>query len=231
MSAMQVARKSVYRWVRYHWLTEFIQYLIRRSSLLRLPAIKLELEVKPGEVIIDCGANVGDITSLFARAGAEVYAFEPNPTCFRILSRRFAVMRMVHCFNKGVMDRKCVLTLSTPGAHAEWDAVDTTVAATFIPPTNGFGKFAVQQDQVECIDLSDFIRSLGKRVRLLKLDIEGSELPVLNHLMDNDTMSLIDLVLVETHENQMPQLAPATGLLRERIRREGLEQKIRLDWY
>ena len=79
------------------------------ATRVKLAALDLELMVKSGDVIIDCGANIGSVTSLFARSGAIVYAFEPNPLSFTILSRRFRAMPTVHCFNQGVFDRQCRL--------------------------------------------------------------------------------------------------------------------------
>jgi FkbM family methyltransferase len=228
---MQRARKAVYRRIRYHWLTERAQHSVRRKRMLKLTAINLELEIEPGSVMIDCGANVGDVTSMFARSGATVYAFEPNPMCYRILAKRFRAMPMVHCFNKGVMDRRCTLTLNTPAPHGHWDAIEATVGASFMPDAFTPDEHAILETEIECIDLDQFIRSLNRRVRLLKLDIEGSELKVLNHLMDTGAIELIDQVVVETHEQQIPHLLEATNALRARIRREGLEPKIRLDWY
>jgi FkbM family methyltransferase len=229
-AVMQRARKALYRRIRYHWLIERAQHLVRCNRTLKMAAINLELEVEPGSVMIDCGANVGDVTSLFARAGATVYAFEPNPMCYSILSKRFRAMLMVHCFNKGVMDRRCTLTLRTPAPHGQWDAIEMTVAASFMSGALA-DEHAIQEVEIECIDLDQFIRSLNQRVRLLKLDIEGSELKVLNHLMDTGAIELIDLVVVETHERQMPHLLQATNALRARIQNESLEEKIRLDWY
>jgi FkbM family methyltransferase len=228
---MQGARKAVYRRIRYHWLTERAQHLFRRKRKLKLAAINLELKVEPGSVMIDCGANVGDVTSLFARSGATVYAFEPNPLCYRILAKRFRATPMVHCFNKGVMDQKCTLTLRTPAPHGHWDAIEMTVGASFMPDATTPDEHVIQEEEIECIDLDQFIRSLNRRVSLLKLDIEGSELKVLNHLMDTGAIKLIDQVVVETHERQMPHLREATNTLRARIRSERLESKIRLDWY
>lgn len=223
--------KSIYRQIRYHPLVENAQYFLRRDPILRIPSINLEFQCDPGELIVDCGANVGDVTSLFARAGATVYAFEPNSLCFSILERRFSLMPRVRCFHLGVMDRKATLTLNTPKAHGVWDALESTISSTFIPEGMQLDSGTIQRNDVECIDLNEFILSLSSRIRLLKLDIEGSEIPVLNHLIDRGTMELIDLAVVETHEKQMPHLLRATEQLRERIKTEGLEQKIRLDWY
>lgn len=223
-------RKAVYRAVRYHWLAERLLATFAPSPRLALPEVGLEIEVRPDEVILDCGANVGDITSRFARTGAEVYAFEPNPGVFRILSRRFRGLPRVHCLNQGVMDRECQLSLNIPAPRASSDAIDVSVAASFVGHAGNTPAGTMQQVDIPCIDLAAFIRALGRNVRLLKLDIEGAELPVLNSLLDSGVIHHVDLVLVETHEKQMPQLLAETEALRERLRREGLDDKVRLDW-
>jgi hypothetical protein len=87
----------------------------------------------------------------------------------------------------------------------------------------------MESSTAECIDLDAFIRRLGRRVRVLKLDIEGSEIAVLNRLLDTGTINLVDLVVAETHEWN-PNLLAATNALRERIDAEGLAAKVRLDW-
>jgi FkbM family methyltransferase len=193
-------------------------------------AHKFEIDVSPGDIIIDCGANIGDVTSLFARAGATVYAFEPNPLCFTILSKRFRALPMVRCFNQGVIDRHCTLTLTTPSAHQQWDAIETTIVSSFIPGAMHPEKYTVQEVEIECIDIDEFIRSLGRRVRLLKLDVEGAEILIINRLIDAGTIELVDLVAAETHERHIPSLIASTAALRLRIQNAGLGSKIRLDW-
>ena len=128
---------------------------------------------------------------------------KPNPLCFGILSRRFRYTSNVKCFQQGVMDRPCTLTLSTPTAHEQWDEIDTTVGASFVFPETK----EVTSTDVECIDLAAFISRLP-HVRLLKLDIEGSEIPVINHLMETGAIDKIDLTVVETHEPFPPNLRP-----------------------
>jgi FkbM family methyltransferase len=228
-------RKVIYRKIRYHWLTEWVQYQLRRTPTLRLSekrglAQDFEIDVNPGDIIIDCGANIGDVTSLFARAGATVYAFEPNPLCFSILCNRFRAIRGVRCSNHGVIDRHCTLTLSTPHAHERWDAIETTIVSSFIPGAMHTDKYTVQEAEIECIDLDKFIRSLGRRVRLLKLDVEGAEILIINRLIDTGTIELIDLVAAETHERHITGLMESTDALRRRIQNAGLGSKIRLDW-
>lgn len=223
-------RKFVYRTVRYHWLTERLLNTFAPTPRLVLPEVGLEIDVRPGDIIIDCGANVGDITSRFARSRAKVYAFEPNPLVFGILNRRFRGLPRVHCFNQGVMDRVCQLSLNIPAPKASSDAIDVSVAASFVGHAGNTPEGTMQQVDIPCVNLAEFVRNLGKNVRLLKLDIEGAELPVLNSLLDTGMIHRIDHVLVETHEKQMPQLLAETDTLRDRLRREGLDGKVRLDW-
>lgn len=219
-------KKLLRRKVRFDPRVERIQQHLRTRSTLLLRPIALKLEIFPDDILIDCGANVGDVTSSFARTGAKTYAFEPDPACFSVLSKRFSLVPNVTCLQNGVMDRNCSLILRSPAAHGNWDTLDSTVSSSFVRDDLPEGR----QTSVECIDLSDFINSLGKRVRLLKIDIEGAEIPVINRLIDSGAVDLIDLAVVETHEKQHPSLLHETNALRNRIAALGYASKFRLDW-
>jgi FkbM family methyltransferase len=221
-------KKRFRRHVRYTGVAEYLCSRLRHGRRLRLP-IGIDLDISPDDILIDCGANVGDVTTIFARTGAKVYAFEPQSVCFNILTRRFRMASKVTLINKGVMDRACLLDFSTPGPTTEWDALEATVAGSFLPEAMR-DDYMVSKSSVECTDIDKFIRSVG-RVRLMKLDIEGAEIAVLNKLMDSGTINLVDLIVAETHERQIPSLSAATGALRKRIDETGLSHKIRLDWY
>jgi FkbM family methyltransferase len=219
-------RKYLRRKIRYDARVERAQQILRMKPSLCLAPIGLEIWTKPGDILIDCGANVGDVTSTFARTGATVYAFEPDPLCFSVLSKRFALTPNVTCFHQGVMDRNCSLTLKSPNAHGKWDDLDSTVSSSFIHED----LLHARQTTVNCIDLSDFIFSLNSRVQMLKIDIEGAEIPVINRLIDSGAVDLINMAVVETHEKQQPSLSLETETLRHRIKASGYESKFRLDW-
>src|SRR5688572_2474837 len=58
-----------------------------------------------GDVAIDCGANVGKITTrLASRPGVKVYAFEPDPHAFQALKSNTQGLKNVICINKAVSD-------------------------------------------------------------------------------------------------------------------------------
>jgi FkbM family methyltransferase len=208
---------------------EYLRKILKGGRRLRLP-VGPEFEISPGDVLIDCGANVGDICSLFARTGATVYAFEPHPICWDIIRRRFRMISNVTCFNQGVMDRDCELPFRMPEAHDQFDAVDASTAASFTDGAMETERYSVKEANIRCIDIDKFINNLGRRVRILKLDVEGAEIAIINKLMDTGTIDLIDLVIAETHDWLMPALVDPTNALRERIVLEGRVDTIRLDW-
>ena len=224
-----VLPRRLYSSLRFHWITELLLIRTRRSSTLRLPEVGRELEVQPKDTIIDCGANVGHYVTRFARTGARVIAFEPDPTAFSALSRRFKRIPSITCVNRGVMDRECTLRLRVPAA---WDGVDelgATIASSFFADETS-GLEVERYVDVDCVDLADFILSNQLHVRLLKLDIEGAEIAVLNRLIATRAVDQIDLIVAETHEELIPKLHKETKALRERVEREGLAEKIDLDW-
>ncbi|WP_373486781.1 FkbM family methyltransferase [Blastomonas sp.] len=224
---MQTLAKQMYRAIRFNPVVERTTNSLRRSATLNFDAIDLFVPISPGDIVIDGGANVGLVTSKAVRAGATVHAFEPNSVCFDILRKRFALHPNVHLHNKGLMDRDCTLTLSTPVAHREFDSIDTTVAASFV--AESFDA-PVTTETVTCIDISEFIMSLDKPVAVLKLDIEGAEIGAINRLIDTGAIDRIKFAVVETHERFSDELARQTEELKARLAELGLNDKVRLDW-
>jgi len=181
---------------------------------------------KPGEIAIDCGANVGDITEILARRGATVYAFEPNPDAYARLRQRFAGSPNVECIQAGVStaDEKQKLFMHE---EAGKDPVFWSTGSSVLE-----FKSNVSTDnyvEAEFIDLARFILGLGKPVRIVKMDIEGAECQVINHLIDTGAVKQIRHLFVETHDHRIPELREPTDALRKRVADEILNQ-VDLTW-
>ncbi|MGH3065714.1 MAG: FkbM family methyltransferase, partial [Gaiellaceae bacterium] len=84
--------------------------------------------------------------------------------------------------------------------------------------------------EVEAIDLSQFVLDLDRDVRVLKIDIEGAECPVVHRLLDTGAIERVGTVFVELHDRHIPELRGENDRLRERLSREGLEQRVVTDW-
>lgn len=179
----------------------------------------------PGDNVIDCGANVGDFTVQLAATGATVYAFEPDPVAFKVLAERTRGMANVHLSTSAVSSKEGTAKLY----FHEKRAADALLASTGSSLVES--KTNVNPDdfeEVQLVRLADVVASLGS-VKLMKMDIEGHEIDVLNDLLDSGEARRIERSFVELHDRKNPHLGAATDELRERIRRSGMN--FDLSWH
>jgi FkbM family methyltransferase len=202
----------------------------RRRDRKRRPEVtafdECVAKLGPGDVAIDCGANVGKFTVPMAKSGATVYAFEPNPDAYAQLLKATAGYPNVKALQAAATTEAGPVKLFLH-RYSEDDPVHFSSGSTLVA-----GKRNVREDHytmVEGIPFAEFVRGLGGRVRLLKMDIEGAEVAILNRLLDEGLHEKIDQVFVEVHDRQNKSLAEPTRLLRERLAALGAGH-IRLDW-
>jgi FkbM family methyltransferase len=124
--------------------------------------------VRPGSVVIDVGANIGYYTLQFAKlvgAKGHVYAFEPDPSNFRLLSKNVAVngYANVTCIQKAVSDCNGTTRLF----KNEHNRGDHRIYAAGSERRNAV--------EVETIRLDDFVEEIDQPIDLLKFDIQGAE--------------------------------------------------------
>lgn len=212
-----------------------MKYLIRKlkfwfptSELSRKAMRQLHsIPVRPGEIAIDCGANVGDVTEVLSEAGGTVHAFEPNPHAFKKLKKRFRGREHVICHPKAVFSNHGTTNLylheQSPENPVKW----STGSSLLSEKSNVNSDTSVE---VELLDLAEFVKSLGQRVKILKMDVEGVEYELLERLIESGVIHQIDHVFVETHEDQMPGLGEKAEVVRQMIEHQGLTQ-INLNWH
>src|SRR6056297_1811733 len=152
--------------------------LFKRSLLNRFSSVGARWRLKPiintldsQSVVLDCGANVGDITSIFAAKGAIVHAFEPDLAAFSIIKSRFANHPNVFLHNKAVWTENTTLRLYLHEARKS-DELELTVSSSLCQNKQNVNcDFSLE---VDAIDLAEFIKGLGQKVSILKMDIEGA---------------------------------------------------------
>lgn len=213
----------------YNWLSWNCYYRFRnRFKVQRRVAwefINFIRSLPKGSLVIDCGANVGTVTAAFVKQGCEVHAFEPDPYAIEKFETRFPDHPQVHLHKKAVGTEAGELTLFRT-ERFERRPERATIESSLVRRDIHTQQNAVS---VEVVDLVKFIRSLGRRVDVLKMDIEGSEVDLVDRLIDEGLHREIGAMYVETHERFSEDLAARTLALRERVRREGI-RNINLDW-
>jgi FkbM family methyltransferase len=181
----------------------------------------------PGKLAIDLGANVGIFTEKMAQGGADVIAFEPDPHAFQLLSARVGPLPNVQLIAAAAGETAGSFQLYR---HRDFVAAPDrrTTSSTLISD-----KPNVSTDHsvtVEVMDFTAFLCALDRDVALLKIDIEGAEVALLERLLADPVAERIDRVFVETHERIMPQLAARTAALKRQAQGRA-KPVINWDWH
>ena len=208
-------------------------YLRLLLNFKRLLGLKLSINdkyifksLKVNDIVIDCGANVGDVTELMAKNDATVYAFEPNPHAYKVLNKRFETKNNVICGMKavGIKDHKAELFFHE---NSEDDDLYWSTGSSLLkckPNVN-----SNRSVKTDVIDLANFIRNLGKDIKLIKIDIEGAECEVLDYMIDVGIIKNIEIILVEIHDHKITELIEPTSRLKNKIKNKNLNN-IYLNW-
>jgi len=61
------------------------------------------------------------------------------------------------------------------------------------------------------------IDQLDSTIYLIKMDIEGSEVSIIERLIETELIHKIKYLFVETHEKQIPELLDRTTMIRRKI--------------
>ena len=149
---------------------KLLKRIILNKGALWLSYIKLIpilRKLDQGSVVIDCGANIGDITKKFAGTGATVHAFEPDPLAYEFLKNRFEKIPNIILHKQGVWDKKAEIILYKHKDRQQ-EEIAYTVGSSII--SNKINVSEEKHETIEVIDLSDFIKKLDKKVNNIKLN-------------------------------------------------------------
>ena len=127
-----------------------------------------EVEIHPGDTVIDCGAHVGLFTRFaLSRGASRVVAIEPDPTNLHCLRENLAgeiAEGKVTVIEAGVWETRTKLTLWQPEGEG------SSGAKSFVR------QFKEGLEGVPVMPLDDIVSKLNlERVDFIKMDIEGSE--------------------------------------------------------
>lgn len=141
--------------------------------------------LRPGDVFVDVGANIGYYTILGALRGCRVVAVEPIPETVAILRQNLELNGIQNVI---IVD-KCAWS---EGVRLRFG----------IPKSSLFGlasAFRLEGPkstvvEVECVRLDDILREYGE-IKLVKIDVEGAEYEVLKGM--EESLSRVNFLVLE----------------------------------
>ncbi len=155
----------------------------RNSSAVQLkllrPLIRAHFKqfIAAGDLVFDVGANVGELTQVFANLGARVIAIEPQRQCVQTLNKRFETCENVRIVEMGVAERAGTLPIYVnDGSHALASFSDRWVTQS------RYSDLAWQQSEPINVTTLDHLIAEYGRPKFCKIDIEGFEYQALKGL-------------------------------------------------
>jgi FkbM family methyltransferase len=164
-------------------------------------------QLRPGDVVVDVGANLGYFTilaaSLVGNSGS-VHSFEPNPRLTPFLLRSIELNhfeRFVHLTNAAIAEQSgglAALHLSTVAASSG--------VSSLLPLSHLAAGLTIE---VPLLSLADYCGTRQiSNIRLLKVDVEGAELQVIRGMRELLLARRVELLVCEVQPNERDRDAP-----------------------
>lgn len=152
--------------------------------------------VGSGVRVVDVGANIGNHTLYWAMRGADVHSFEPN--------RQLTDVLLNNAKRNGVADRITIHNEALGATEARGTLVNET------PGNLGAGHISLDDGDVAIRPLDSFNL---KDLALIKIDVEGMELDVLQGATQTIRASRPVLIVETLEREQLKSLLEFTGAL------------------
>ena len=82
---------------------------------------------------------------------------------------------------------------------------------------------------IKVINFAEWLKQF-KKIKFIKIDIEGYEVELLNHLINTKVLNRVDYIFVETHENKIVELRNEINQLKKKIKNSNLQTKFFWNW-
>lgn len=142
----------------------------------------LQKHIKPGDIVLDIGANIGFYSEIFSSLVGEkgkVYCFEPDAVNFKHLKDRVNHIKNVSIYHKAVADSNQTIKIYT----SKLLNVDHR---TYKPDEYD------EEIDIEAVALDSFLQT--PKVNFIKIDIQGFEMTAMkgmNQILKNNNLKIL----------------------------------------
>lgn len=156
--------------------------------------------LNPNSIIFDLGGYEGQWASdIYSRFRSKIYVFEVYEPFYMNIKERFNGNEDIKIYNFGLAAKDAAVPIS----------IDAYSTSAFKQTTN--------MVNIELKKASDFILTNNiSKIDLLKINIEGGEYELLDHLIESGIIKMIDNIQVQFHDF-IPNAVFEMNALRERL--------------
>ena len=146
--------------------------------------LRVDYELSEDSVVLDLGGYEGQWTSdIFARYCCLIHVFEPVQDYAKQIEKRFAKNRRIVVHQYGLASENCKVNIS----------LDRDGSSTF--------KSGAKTTEGSLVKAIDFLRDNElSKIDLVKINIEGGEYELLEHLIDTKFVTNIRNIQVQFHD-------------------------------
>jgi FkbM family methyltransferase len=173
-------------------LTPPISPRTQMLGIYETPASKiLEKELKDVRLFIDVGAHVGYYTLLASKIAKEIISIEPNPFNYKLLKFNLRINKIKNAY---------ALNIAASNYNGE--------SGIFIPKLKG--RIATDESKLDnninkikirVVKLDGLLLKIGKNPDVIKIDVEGSEMQVLEGLQETLRKG-VKCLMIEVHSEE-----------------------------
>lgn len=197
-------------WLRHKRFRRNIRHWFRQCGD---ETLRLDYPLDPTSIVLDVGGFEGNFAAaLYARYGCMIHVFEPVPAFFCGLQERFAgnTNIILHPFGLGGRTETVTMSLAANGSsHVKAGGCNQPISAQI----RSFEEFMATSN-IERIDL-------------MKINIEGAEFDLLDHMLDAGRVKIIQDLQVQFH-----RFVPDACRRRRAIRRRvAVTHRLSYDYY
>lgn len=143
-------------------------------------------------LIIDCGSNIGMSILYFKHLypNSRIIGFEPNPNSFKLLKKNVEDNNLsyVDINNLGLYDEETEVSFYI-------DNNLSTLIGSINKERGGYNELKVSAKK-----LSSYLKDFDE-VDLVKMDVEGTEINIVEDLIDSKTINKVKEYIIEYHHN------------------------------
>lgn len=223
-------RRLLVSWVksvspRFHRYIQLVKYENQRLPKMFVKHLR---SLTDRDLVIDVGANVGMVSECMAKRKAKIISIEPNKKALIKLNKVAARHK-----NITVMDVAAGTSNRTVKLYMHKDSLNTekdyTQASSLLSDKSNVTTEIYEE--IREIDFAEYLLSIDRQIELIKIDIEGYEIELINHLLDRNALNKVKKIYIETHENKIESLKDPTSKLKCRIIEMGMKDKFFYDWH